>query len=153
MIIRLDNKPYYLAEIDQIYTAWWPVNFNIGTFSINYLRKKLGQINPQILEDIQTDYAKYLNSDYNKEEDDYEHYCLSMGNVDYRFHLIDQIGSQVCVYMEKELYTLGDFRPEGYACAHISAYDSPEEVQIKLFDHRYSFGVAMKMLLDRICDW
>ncbi|MCD6162874.1 MAG: hypothetical protein J7K40_10730 [candidate division Zixibacteria bacterium] len=113
MIIKINNKPYYLAETEQHYTAWFPVNFDIRLLSKNYLNKKIGSIDPQTIEIYQKQYQELRNSDFNNEEDHFEHHNLKLDNIDYRFHTIDHIGDTVCVYMEKELFTLGECHRSG----------------------------------------
>ena len=153
MIIKINNKPYYLAETEQHYTAWYPIDFDARALSADCLHKKIGSIDPQTIEILQNQYKELRNSDYNNEEDHFEHYNLRLDNTDYRFHTIDQINNAVCVYMEKGLFTLGEYRPEGYAWAHISADDDLETIQIKLYDHRKRFGEVMHKKLREICGW
>ena len=153
MIIKLDNRPQYLAETTQHHTAWYPVDFDIKTLSTEYLHKILGYLDPPTIKLIQEEYLETRFSEYETEEDYFDHYSLTLDGAVYRFHIIDQTDNSVCVYMEKPLFTLGDFKPEGYAWGCIYSCDGPESIQIKLYDHRQQFGGVTYNKLHEICDW
>ena len=153
MIIRLNNRPYYLAETDRKHNIWFPVSFKTGMLREEIIRKKLGETDPQIVHELQMSYQEYRHSPYDTEEDHFEHYILNLGKDKYPFHIIDHVNNGACIYIEKGLFTLGTNRPSGYAWAHINADDDPETIQIKLYDHRKQFGEVMHRKLRKICGW
>ena len=152
MFILRNNETCFISKIEEPHKIWYHINLDIARYGDDYVKSKLGVTDPILQRDLRIEFYEAIrNSKIRTNELNY--HILRLGKTDYRYYTLQEYSNVVTVFMEKGLFTLGEWYPQGNPWAIIYQKDTAEQIQAKLYDHRKRFGVAMKKNLDKICGW
>ncbi len=153
MFINHNGIICYISKISQPHKIWYHIWVDIANYGQRYIEEKLSVTDPDIQQKLRDEFYHAIESHTIQQSDLLEEHNLRFDKTDYPFYLMDKTKTSVTIFMEKGLFTLGEWRPLGYPWAVVYRTDTPQQIQAKLFDHRKQFGVSMYKKLRKICNW
>ncbi|MCP3685987.1 MAG: hypothetical protein GY861_25360 [bacterium] len=156
MFIKHNKTICYLSFITAPNRLWYHINIDIQIYGNDYIKEKLGVIDPEQAEELRKQFEQAIES-FDKRKTDYlEKHILKFNKEQYPFYLLRINKTATMIFIEKGLHTLdpdNPHYPRGNPWAVVYNTDGPETIMNKLYDDRKDFGAEIHKKLKELMNW